>query len=49
MILRLNWRAIVNDDDERWFYARAIYAYLAPNAPEILYRLWSLGEMCSVN
>lgn len=37
MILRLSWRAIVNDDDERWFYTRAIYAYLAPNSPEILY------------
>jgi hypothetical protein len=37
MRIGLNWYAVAEDDDPRWSYSRALYAYLAPSQPEIVY------------
>src|SRR5260370_38844307 len=34
----LDWRFVENrDDDPRWHYSRALYAYLSPRRREVLY------------
>jgi hypothetical protein len=35
--VRLRWNYVETDDDPRWGYERALYAYLAPRKAEILY------------
>lgn len=33
----IRWFEVAEDDDERWWYTRCLYAYLAPRGAEILY------------
>ena len=33
----LDWHFIQSRDDPRWHYSRALYAYLPPRRPEVLY------------
>ncbi len=37
LVVRLHWHIVSGDDDPRWGYQRALYAYLAPQRREILY------------
>ncbi len=37
LVVRLHWHVVGDDDDPRWRYQRALYAYLAPQRREILY------------
>ena len=37
LLVRLHWNFVETDDDPRWGYERAVYAYLAPRKDEILY------------
>jgi hypothetical protein len=37
LVVRLHWKYVGGDDDPRWQYQRALYAYLAPQRGEILY------------
>ena len=37
LLVRLHWNSVQTDDDPRWCYERAVYAYLAPQKAEILY------------
>jgi hypothetical protein len=37
LVVRLHWKYVGGDDDPRWRYQRALYAYLAPQKGEILY------------
>lgn len=42
----LNWNSINGEDDPRWSYLRAVYAYIAPEDDEILYI--GKADVCSV-
>ena len=37
LVVKLHWAHVGDDDDPRWRYERALYAYLAPRRAEILY------------